>query len=594
MVRTHPALAAAIALASLAPGARAQRVPDDTPKSELSATVADDTGLTDLIARLGGVVPTGAGVLVAQAEATSGGGYKPDPNHAEFAGKSFTLVSGSTNVSGHATTVGRYLYGLSTGVAPGPDDVHCYSAGGFLGNDFLKGTGSPQPATVPWKIANHSWIGSGTKAYLRKMDYAITTQQLIVCSGVNNGSGALSVPLFSHLFNGISVGRSDGNHEAGGTLSGYGKAGRMKPELVAPAGATSYATPLVAGCAALLVETARTHPNLSSSASAERPDVIKAVLMAGAEHRPGWANDAPQSGPSRGLASQPLDALYGADELDVNRSHWILTGGEHDGASSAGAAANARHNGWDRGTIPEGESRFWRFQVAAVKPFVSVLATWERYVPADFSGFEVPRIELELFSVDALGGLVSMVGDPGLPRFATGNVRSESIKDNLEHLYLTDLQPGEYVLEVMRDLDGKRDFDVAVAWELGCAEPFTYGTAKSTSLGTLPTMSFRGIPSAAEDDFEIHVSDALPNKNGIFFFGSGQQSTPFYGGTKLVQGPVQRLPITTTDVNGDVTLSIPIDAAMIGERRNYQFWFRDPSASWTIGLSDAIEVVFCP
>jgi len=400
MARFQPALAAASACALLAAAARAQSVPDDTPENPAvsAATIADEAGLTALVERLGGAPPTGAGVIVAMAEATVNNGYKPNPSNAEFAGKTFTLVSGATNASSHATTVGRHYYGLATGISPGPDDVHCYSASGFLGGNFLNGTTPSQPADlVPWTVVNHSWIGSGAVQYLEKLDRAITEQQLVVCSGVNNGGGPLSVPLFSHLFNGISVGRSDGNHEAGGTLAGYGKAGRMKPEMVAPASATSYATPLVSGGASLLIETARTHPALSANPAAQRPDVLKAVLMAGAEHRAGWANDAPQSGPARGLATQPLDVLYGADELDLNRSHWILTGGEHAGASAPAAATDTRHNGWDRDALASGESRYWRFQVASQKPYASVLATWERYVAPDLSTFEVPRIELELY-----------------------------------------------------------------------------------------------------------------------------------------------------------------------------------------------------
>jgi hypothetical protein len=581
---------------ALAPAQPPQSIPDDTPVGVQLATVADDTGLTALTERLKGVVPTGAGVLVAQAEALSGGGYKPNPSNPEFAGKSFTLVSGATSASGHATTVGRYFYGLVTGVAPGPDDIDCYSAGGFLGGNFLNGTALTPPQTVAWKVENNSWIGAGPKAYLRKMDWAISQQGLVVCSGTNNGSGPLDVPLFSHLFNGIAVGRSDGNHKAGGTLPGYDKAGRQKPEMVAPAGATSYATPLVSGGAALLVETARTHPALSGNPAAELPEVVKAILMAGAEHRPGWANDAPQSGPSRGLATLPLDPLFGADELDVNHAHWILTGGEHDGATTAAAATDTRHNGWDHFTIAAGESRFWRFQVAAEKPFASVLVTWNRTVSADFSSFEVPYIDLELFVVDGSGGLVSLVGDPGLPYFDGGNVRSESAKDNLDHLYVTGLKPGEYVLEVERTADGKMPFTAALAWELECAPPFAYGTAKTTSSGQTPSMGWRGIPSAAENDFDVTVSNAEPNKSGIFFYGSGQKSAPFYGGLKLVQPPVVRTPVITTDASGAAVLPVSIDPIMVGEQRNYQFWFRDPAHpdGTNVGLSDAVEVVFCP
>ena len=595
MRRLSFALTCSLVAAPLA----AQQVPDDTPKTPtiFAAGIADDTGWTALVERLGaGNVPDGTGIVVAMAEATTTG-YKPDPNHAELVGKLFALKSGATGVSGHATTVARHFFGFTTSIAPGINNIRCFSATGFMNADFLGGSNvTVAPKNVGWKVQNNSWIGGGSKTLLRKYDYAIVEQGMLVCSGVNNGTGPLDVPMMSHLFNGIAVGRSDGNHHAGGTLMGYDRKGRMKPELVAPASATSYATPLVSGAAALMRETAETHPALMSDPNAVRPELIKAVLMAGATHRPGWANDAATSGPLRGLATQPLDALWGADQIDVNRSHWILTGGEEPGASMLAAATPARHAGWDTVLVPAGESRFWRFVVEATKPQASVLATWNRHVEPDFSAFQVPTIELELWGVDAQGGLVSLVGDPGLTAFAAGNVRSESVQDNLEHLFIQSLAPGEYALEVQRAADGEADFEVAIAWELACAGPVVYGTPKLTSTGRLPTMSVRGIPAAAADDFDLTVDDAEPDKNGIFFYGAGPKSAPFFGGTLLVQGPLKRLPIVTTDAQGSVTLPVSIDAAMIGEQRNYQFWFRDPlhPDGTTVGLSNAVEVVFCP
>jgi hypothetical protein len=563
------------------------------------AAIAGETGWDDLYARLEGAVPTGAGEIVAMAEAPSGTDYAPDVAHAEFAGKNIVLKSGPSAASGHATTVGQHYYGLFTGISPGPTEVRAYEASDFVGNGFLGGTVlSNMPKIVNWRIENNSWIGGGGNVLLLKYDYAIEDQDILVASGVNNGPGPLDVPLLSHLFNGIAVGRSDGNHHAGGTLPGYGDPGRQKPEMVAPAGATSFATPLVSGAGALLRETALTHALLAANPDALEPEVLKAALLAGAEHRLGWANNAPQSGPSRGLATQPLDALYGADELDVNNAHWILTGGERPTAASAALAPETRHNGWTLAPLAASESRYWRFEVEAEKPYVSVLATWNRLVPPSFSGgFDVPEVDLELWSVDGGGNLVSLVGDGGLSSFASGNVKSASAIDNLEHLYATELAPGAYVLEVARAADGvAASFDVAVAWELKCAEPFTYGTGKLTSTGLTPTMGFRGVPSHAEDDFEISVTDAEPDKAGIFFYGSGQNNAPFYGGTKLVMGPIKRLPMVTTDPDGYVELSIAIDAAMIGAKRNYQFWFRDPlhPDGTGVGLSNAVEIVFCP
>jgi len=598
----------ALALASLllAPdgptpiGVEDPRLPDETPVPEPGAlaAIADETGWTELFARLGPATPTGQGVVVAFAEAPSGGAYGPDLNHPEFAGKNIVLKSGATGVSGHATTVGQHLFGLTTGISPGPTEARCYSASHFLASGFLKSTVLVNPPKqVNWRIENNSWIGGGDNTYLLKYDYAIEDQDIFTASGVNNGTGPLDVPLFSHLYNGVAVGRSDGNHHAGGTLFGYGTQGRQKPELVAPASATSFATPLVSGAATLLRETALTHLLLAMNPNALEPEVFKAVLLAGAEHRAGWANNAPQTGATRGLATKPLDALYGADELDVNNAHWILTGSEQPTAASAAAALDARHNGWSLTSMNASESRFWRFQVEATKPYVSVLATWNRHVEPDFTSWAEPDIDMELWSVDGGGNLVSLVGDPGLAYFSSGNVKSASTKDNLEHVYATDLAPGEYVLEVARAADGEAlAFDVAVAWELKCAEPFTYGTGKTTSTGLIPYLELRGVPSAAENDFDLTVRDAEPNKSGIFFYGSGQKSAPFYGGTLYVQGPLKRLPLVTTDPSGSVTLPIAIDPTMIGTQRNYQFWFRDPlhPDGTTVGLSNAAEIVFCP
>lgn len=597
--------AAVLCIASPAPEgepraiAQEPRLPDGTPAAPLVlAGIPDETGWDELFARLDGAVPTGALEEVAMAEASSGGNYAPDLGHPEFAGKLLTLKSGASGTSGHATTVGQHFYGLATSIAPGVADVSCYSATHFLASGFLRNVVLINaPHQVSWRVQNNSWIGGGDDTYLRKYDFAIEDQDILAVSGVNNGTGPLDVPLFSHLYNGIAVGRSDGNHHAGGTLNGYGTKGRQKPELVAPASATSFATPLVAGAGALLRETARTHQLLAMNPDALEPEVLKAALMAGAEHRAGWANDAPQTGAARGLATLPLDPLFGADELDVNRAHWILTGGEQPWAASAAAAADTRHNGWSVAPLGESESACWRFQVEAEKPYVSVLATWNRHVDPGFVQWTEPEIDMELWSVAGGGALVSMVGDPGLGLFASGNVKSASTKDNLEHLYATELAPGEYVLEVTRAADGQGEvFDVAVAWELACAPPFTYGTGKLTSSGLTPSLAVRGIPSAAEDDLDLRVHDAEPGKSGVFFWGVGQKAAPFHGGTLWVQGPLKRTPLVTTDATGSATLPIPIDPSMIGTQRNYQFWFRDPAHpdGTSVGLSDAAQIVFCP
>lgn len=558
--------------------------------------VAQETGLEALIARLGaGNQPTGSGVRVGQIEAPSPG-YLPDPNHAELLGKTFNQISGASTVSGHATTVGQFYYGSVTGISPGISEIDCWDANDWLASGFLNNTSGTAPDTVLCKVMNNSWIGSGFNVLLRKLDYAIVAQGLIVCSGVNNGTGPLDVELCSHSFNGIAVGRSDGQHHAGGTLSGVDKPGRRKPEIVAPAGATSFSTPLVSGGAALLVETARTHPLLASNPVAEQPEVIKAALLAGAKHRATWTNNAATSGPTRGTTAQSLDLLYGVDQLEIDQSHWILTGGVQPSASTPATAIDVAHAGWEAAQISSGQSVFWRFEVEATKPFMSVVATWNRSVALGGTwAYTIPDCDLELWSADALGNLTTLVGDPGLPFFGGGNVRSASNKDNVEHLYVTGLQPGDYALELRRTVDALGPWSVAVAWEIVCPEGLAYGTGKTTSASLEARLEPRGIPSESVDEFFLRIGNGLPNVNGLVFYGSASAALPFFGGTRWVASPVQRMPVVQLDANGALDVHVDIDAAMIGTTRFYQFWFRDPPHpdGTTVGLTNGVEVTFC-
>jgi hypothetical protein len=534
-------------------------------------------------------------VRVGQAEANAMPGWAPDATNPEFAGKSFTYNSGAPTVSGHATVVGQFYYGSATSISPGISSVDCWEVTNWLGAGFLNGTSSTAPVSVLCKILNNSWIGAGSNTYLRKLDYAIATQGLIVCNGVNNGVGALDNPLCSHAFNSIAVGRSDGQHHAGGTLMGYDKFGRQKPEIVAPAGATSFSTPLVSGAASLLVETARTHLLLAMNLDAQRPDVIKAALLAGATHRSSWTNNPVTSGPTRGTTAQSLDLVYGVDQVNVNKSHWILTGGEQVSSASAATAIEVDHAGWELASIASGQSLFWRFDVEAPKPYVSVIATWNREIASGSWSFTIPDCDLELWSVDPLGNLTSLVGTASGTYFGGGNVQSTSFKDNVEHLYVTDLQPGSYALELRRTADALSAWNAAVAWEVACPDAFSYGTGKTTSAGLEARLEPRGIASERDDAFFLRVSNGLPSVNGIVFFGPASAAVPFFGGTRWVAGPIQRMPVVQLDSNGALDIHIPIDASMVGTDRYFQFWFRDPAHpdGTTVGLTNGVKVGFC-
>jgi len=432
-------------------------------------------GYPELIARLGiENIPTGAGVRVAQVEVPDGeGDYGPNQGaSAEYSTKNFIEMSGSTGTSTHANTVAKNFYGNATSMAPGIVDVHLYEVNHWLTTGFLRGTSaaSTPPLTPPagLRIINNSWVGdSPSLAYVRRGDYAVQTFDLLMINGVNNSSAAASNdPLMSHMYNGVSVGKSGGGHQTGDTL--VDGPGRMKPEIVAPGSQTSYATGTVSSVVALLYETAATMTVAGGAANASRSEVIKAVLLAGAEHRSAWTNNPATSGANRGVTSRPLDNEMGVDRVNIDRSHMIMTGGPFAGSASVPGSASAGHAGWALESVGLNSSAYWRFNVPETADEVSILTTWHRRMPIGFPAGDVADFDLELWRVDETGGLVALVGNAGLPYFNEGNVVSNSSVDNIEHLYIKNLQAGAYVLELRRidNLTAHRTWDAAVAWLL--------------------------------------------------------------------------------------------------------------------------------
>ena len=442
-----------------------------------------EIGVDALVQRLGATTPNGSGVVVGQVEILeSPGNYGPNQTSAEFTGKAFIAQSGSPGNSGHATLVAQLMFGKTAGMAPGISTIYLYEAASWAQTAFLRmNQGSLNPPLAPpggLKIFNHSWVGSFNVALntdaLRRADFAVwnpTTNQApanqpLMIVGVNNAGGG-QAPLMCHMFNGISVGLSNGAHVSGPTSITYDGPNRMKPEVVAPSQFTSFACPLVDAVAARLVQTARTAP-LNTNPNAERADVLKAVIMAGCDHRAAWTNctGGCVSGATRGTTSAPLDAVYGSDVVNINNSHLILTGLEQAGANTPPTSVNIKRRGWDFTNIGANASKYYRFHISAVAPQASILIAWNRNVNSDLVTWSLANFTLTLHRVDTSGNLTTLVGNPGLPFFSSGNVVSQSSVDNVEHVFVRDLQPGDYTVQVQRidALGGTRD--VAIAWLL--------------------------------------------------------------------------------------------------------------------------------
>jgi hypothetical protein len=445
------------------------------------ADTFSDIRYTDLVARLGNDVPTGLGIKVGQVEAPENaqGGYAPDSASGEFAGVTFFLMSGTGAPSSwHATEVGKPLFGNSLSITPDVDSVYCWNVNSWAGPSYLNVNGASAPATPPAgvRVFNHSWIGSfGSSATdnnaLRRVDFLINRDNVLFTVGTNNGAGSTAQALVSYAFNGISVGLANGNHANATTPAGIDGAGRRKPDIVAPGQFTSFSTPVVGAAGALLFDAAQTDPATAGNPNANRALTVKAILLGGTTHRAGWSNGAPTSGASRGITATPLDPLYGADLLNIDRAHLMLTSGEWNGTSTPQTGVFVDHAGWDYvPSVASGASVYYSFKVHAAVPEVSVLATWPRQVATSFSTWTLQNFDLRLWRLQG-GSLVSISGEGGVGVFGSGNVESVSAVDNAEHLYIRDLAAGDYVLELKRQAGTQSAQPVAVAWYMPPTSP---------------------------------------------------------------------------------------------------------------------------
>ncbi len=407
-----------------------------------------------------------------------------------FLGKTFQLQSINANTtygrSSHARNVGNRLYS-SNSISPKIDLIDNYFVSNWIGSNFLL-TGSTMPPRNEGSILqNHSWIISGHSSgatieqidndirlyreIIRRLDYSTDRDGFIACVGLNSSANTSVPPILAASYNALSVGLTSGGHSRGGTISAIGTGsgaieydgvGRSKPEIVANDSATSYSTAQVSAAASLLLGVA----NSRGMGNAFRPEVMKAILMAGATKQefPTWER----------TMSQPIDIIYGAGEMNVQNSYHILVAGESSSESVAG------HHGWNRATLPTGGNAVYNLKLGNDVSEFSVMLNWNRkIIAATWLGGgsyneSIADMSLELHRLES--GTAVLVDS------------SNSSIDNLEHLYLRGLPAGSYTLTVTTDIAG----DYAIAWR--------------ADRGILPSITLASTAS------EFSFNDVIPGK----------------------------------------------------------------------------------
>ena len=428
----------------------------------------DGTGYRTLAAAPGTSLPDGGGVSVTQVEFGSPA-YLPQAGSGTFAGaggyfagKIFTAKSGASADSGHALDVAAHFYGLNTNpnagrasFTPGVTQVDVYlvdsagSANSWVEESWLTPASTLEPLTEPNAVQNHSWISPGSSVsavgdndVLRRFDYAIVRDGFLAVTGVNNGTSTVPA-LMASAYNNLAVGLSSGNHSTGGVPSWLDGAGRQKPEITAPLDFTSFSTAMVSSAAVLLREAA----NLQGGA-AVLPETLKAILLAGAtkEEFPGWSH----------TVTAPLDPVFGAGELEISNSWFILAG--------QGQAANLTTPlpdlAWSSTTLTTTATADYLltlppgFSGAAL----SAVAVWNRIISDSNPGPAFIMNVAPLANYDLSLARVPATGSPVLLE------ESLSTLENVEHVYRRNLPSGTYRLRLA--LASGSNVPASLAWRL--------------------------------------------------------------------------------------------------------------------------------
>ncbi len=140
-----------------------------------------------------------------------------------------------------------------------------------------------------------------------------------------------------------------------------------------------------------------------------------------------------------------------------------------------------------------------------------------------------------------------------------------------------------------------------------CSDPVNYCSALPNSAGGGATISWTGTPSPVADDFYLTMNSGPASQPLLYYYGAGQQATPFGNGMRCVSAAgvgLFRFPVKTINAAGQVNLKVNFAAGPAsgtgpgawtpGSTWHCQAWYRDPSAGGAaFNLTDALTVQVC-
>lgn len=209
---------------------------------------------------------------------------------------------------------------------------------------------------------------------------------------------------------------------------------------------TSFASPLVAGGASLVVSAAKTLPQLSGNPAARESVVVKALLLTAADKTDGWDNGqqlVTVGSDTFQRTTQSLDWAVGAGRMNLATTFDLQLGGQVDVAGVAtGGLGGVLATGWDYGEAVIGVDNDYTISqwLLGGTTFTATL-TWLRNRLFDVDSFtydDVAQADLNL-SVWSLDGS---------SQFTTLVASSESLYNTVEHLSFTLPHSGFYGIRI--------------------------------------------------------------------------------------------------------------------------------------------------
>ncbi len=402
--------------------------------------------------------------------------YKPDISHKCFKDSNVRFFDDNSidpGVSSHSTAIASILTGSDANAfypplgkfsykSAVPDaKLNVYEFWHFI-TDYVFPGHWPKDDLLTMSLgwSSESW-------WTRGIDNMAENFGLLVVASIGNGKNSYDLPLYPAAGSNVlavgvvdSVGKISefGAPDANRSTAGPTLDGRCKPDIVAPGNClvavagtdglyrptgdySSFAAPVVAGVASMLIQKAKSDPNLQFAASSFAGNcIMKSILMTGAKKLPGW---------HKGYAGSdddyeyPLDFKQGAGMVDGLASYKILTAGmQRDG--------DVNTTGWDINIIEPNYAveKVYRFHTTAAKSRLAATLVWNRIYENQYPF----NLQLNLWSDLQLQ--LRSVNDKGEYKFVD---YSDSPVDNVEHLYVP--------------LDPNTTYEVVVSYSPGSQLP---------------------------------------------------------------------------------------------------------------------------